>query len=227
MTDYREELRTKILRTSLAEFQTKGIRAVRMDDIAGMLGISKRTLYEIYSNKEELLLEGIKIEEDEYNASMRTFADNAEHNVIDIIIEFYNCNIRNLTNISPVFFSEIRKYDKVVALLDQMHAERQKLAQDFFNRGVSEGLFREDVDYEIVTRIGNASMDYVMKTQMYNEFNLRYILHNVIFLFVRGICTEKGMRQIDKWTQMYEAVCWNEQTSDGIDASENGSGQNL
>lgn len=207
MTDYREELRTKILHTSLAEFHKRGIRAVRMDDIAGMLSISKRTLYEIYSNKEELLVEGIRSEELAYNDSMKNFADDPQHNVIDIIIEFYNRNIKTLTNINPVFFTEIDKYGRVVKLLGELHGERQKSAKAFFNRGVGEGLFRADVDYDIVSRIGNASMDYVMQTRMYNEYNLRNILHNIIFLFIRGICTETGMRQIDEWTKIYESGC--------------------
>lgn len=64
-TNYRQQLREKILQTSMAEFMSKGIRAVKMDDIAASLGISKRTLYEIYSNKEELLLEGVKFQEEQ------------------------------------------------------------------------------------------------------------------------------------------------------------------
>lgn len=56
-TEYRKELKGKILEVALCEFKQKGIRAVKMDDIARMLTISKRTLYEIYPNKEELLLE--------------------------------------------------------------------------------------------------------------------------------------------------------------------------
>ena len=41
-------------------------------------------------------------------------------------------------------------------------------------------------------------MDFVMQTQMYREFNLDYILHNVTLLYVRGICTEDGIRLLDK-----------------------------
>lgn len=53
MTVYRENLKIKILDTSMQLFKQKGIRAVKMDDIANDMGISKRTLYEIYSNKED------------------------------------------------------------------------------------------------------------------------------------------------------------------------------
>ena len=63
MTEQRVELRQLILETAMSEFKAKGIKRVRMDDIAHQLGISKRTLYEVFSNKEQLLLEGVKDDE--------------------------------------------------------------------------------------------------------------------------------------------------------------------
>ena len=61
-TAYREGLRQKILDTAMGLFKQKGIKAVRMDDIATEIAISKRTLYEIYSNKEDLLLNMERLE---------------------------------------------------------------------------------------------------------------------------------------------------------------------
>ena len=66
-TSYREDLHERIPMAAIRLFQQKGVKAVRMDDIANHLQISKRTLYEIYDNKEDLLLEGIKRTEEIYN----------------------------------------------------------------------------------------------------------------------------------------------------------------
>ena len=52
-TEYRRQLRKRILEVASLEFRSKGIRSVKMDDIANSLSISKRTLYEIYENKEQ------------------------------------------------------------------------------------------------------------------------------------------------------------------------------
>ena len=61
-TLYRQELKGKILQTAMEEFTQKGVRAVKMDDIATRLSISKRTLYEIYSNKEDFVhIEYLKV----------------------------------------------------------------------------------------------------------------------------------------------------------------------
>ena len=50
-TNYRQELRDKILRTAIRLFKQHGVKSVKMDDISNALAISKRTLYEIYDNK--------------------------------------------------------------------------------------------------------------------------------------------------------------------------------
>ena len=61
--------------------------------------------------------------------------------------------------------------------------------------------------FDIVSRIADASMDYVMRTQMYREFNLEYILHNVTLLYVRGICTEAGVRLLDSALGSRDKLC--------------------
>lgn len=92
-TNYRIELPGKILKTAMHEFLHRGIKAVKMDDIANLLGISKRTLYEIYSNKEKLLLECMRMHEEDYDQHMLAYSKDTGHSVIDIIIEFYKWQI--------------------------------------------------------------------------------------------------------------------------------------
>ena len=60
ITEYKKGLREVILNTAMKAFAEKGIRAVKMDDIAESLTISKRTMYELYATKEELIYEGVK-----------------------------------------------------------------------------------------------------------------------------------------------------------------------
>lgn len=197
-TTYRKELRDRILVASMDEFRKLGIRQVKMDDIANKLAISKRTLYEIYANKEKLLLECIKQSEEKINQQMRDFSSDPNHNVIDIIIEYYDTRIKNSSDVNPCLFEEMRKYPEVLEFFDTQHKERQVAQQVFFKRGLEEGYFRDDVDFEIVSMVGDASMKYVMQNQVYRNFKLDYILHNIILLYVRGICTEDGVAKLDE-----------------------------
>lgn len=197
VTSYRQQLREKILKISMEEFKSKGIRAVKMDDIAALLGISKRTLYEIYSNKEELLLECIKFQEGQYDAYMASFEKDPSNNVIDIIIEFYNKQIQWLSDVNPLYFSDIQKYSQVVSYFERRDIERKQDKMIFYQRGIREGVFRDDVDYDVLSRILKASIDYIKQTQMYKEYDLTRILNNIIMLFIRGVCTYDGIKQFD------------------------------
>ena len=197
VTSYRQQLREKILKISMEEFKSKGIRAVKMEDIAALLGISKRTLYEIYSNKEELLLECVKFQEGQYDAYMASFEKDPSNNVIDIIIEFYNKQIQWLSDVNPLYFSDIQKYSQVVSYFERRDIERKQDKMIFYQRGIREGVFRDDVDYDVLSRILKASIDYIKQTQMYKEYDLTRILNNIIMLFIRGVCTYDGIKQFD------------------------------
>ena len=93
-------------------FKQKGIKAVRMDDIANILSISKRTLYEIYNNKEDLLLEGVKNDYYEMTKRIQDYAMTAE-NEIDIVVTFFRMKFADLDSITPKFLTELDKYEKV------------------------------------------------------------------------------------------------------------------
>ena len=196
-TCYKMELRNRILKAAMTEFLHKGVKSVKMDDIANTLAISKRTLYEIYSNKEELLLEAVRIHEQEFNDHMLQYSLDKNHNVMDIIIEFYKKKLLSIADVSPLFLVELRKYKQIVEYLERMNAERHNNALLFFRRGVKEGFFRSDLNFDIILKTSSASANYAMETQMYKNYSITAIMHNTIFLYLRGICTTKGIKVLD------------------------------
>ena len=196
-TCYKLELRNRILKAAMTEFLHKGVKSVKMDDIANTLAISKRTLYEIYSNKEELLLEAVRIHEQEFNDHMLQYSLDKNHNVMDIIIEFYKKKLLDIADVSPLFLVELRKYKQVVEYLEKQNTERHNNALLFFHRGVKEGFFRSDLNFDIILKTSSASVNYAMETQMYKNYSITAIMHNTIFLYLRGICTTKGIKELD------------------------------
>lgn len=196
-TLYRRELKERILDVAMQQFRLKGIKAVKMDDIAGLLSISKRTLYEIYANKEDLLMAGIRIEDRQHYVHINDFVSKPENNIMDILIEELQIKLNSLSNINPLFFIDMHKYGNITKYLADKHAENDNKAKDFYLKGVEEGFFRADLDYDIITNIINATMSHIMSTQMYKEYDMQKIFYNVILLYVRGICTSKGLGKID------------------------------
>ena len=176
-THYRTELPGKILNTAMREFLHRGVKSVKMDDIANLLGISKRTLYEIYSNKEDLLLECVRLQEEENDRHMVEYSNVPNHSVIDIFIEFYKHQIEGVSNVSPAFFQDIHKYKTVMDFYEKKREVRNRDAKSFFLRGVKEG--------------------YFMRTELYKVYDMKHLLHNILFLFLRGVCTAEGIARLD------------------------------
>lgn len=198
ISPYRIDLKDKILKVAMQEFFSKGIRAVKMDDIAKMISISKRTLYEVYADKESLLFAGLKAQEEQFTDTMARFAQEKGHNVIDILVEFYHQHLKYSRNISPVFHADLHKYAKVLAFLKDKRMERESKACDFFEEGVREGYFRKDINYRLAVLVSNKAMQQVMEEQIYRKYDFREIFQSYIFVFIRGLCTEEGQKILDK-----------------------------
>lgn len=191
-TEHREALREQILKVATREFTTIGVKSVKMDDIARKLKISKRTLYEIYDNKEQLLLESVARRIHEFDATLERFDSSGEKQVIDILLEFYRLQMEELRDMNPVYYEDLHKYPRVMSFLEQVNKEHKAHSKDFFKRGVLEGYFRNDFNYELISLLGNNVMQNVMESKLYNTYSLQDIFRNVVMLFIRGLCTARA-----------------------------------
>ena len=197
VTDYKKELRYKIRSMAMTMFKKNGIKSVKMDDIANALQISKRTLYEIYENKETLLFECVREDYIRAKEHIRQYACHAE-NEMDIIIEFFNMKMADLGQIDPKFFSELHKYTNVIEFLHNSHEEEMSNAKTFIESGVKNGYFVEGLNYEIVLRLGDASMNYIMENKLYLRYGIQEIFRNFWIVMMRGFCTPKGIERVNE-----------------------------
>ena len=81
----KENVRELILRTALEQFTSRGIKDVKMDDIASMLSISKRTIYELFNDKEQLLFEALKLHNEKILQEGKLIVRKASH-TLEIIL---------------------------------------------------------------------------------------------------------------------------------------------
>lgn len=195
---YREELKQRIIDVAMKEFWQKGVKAVKMDDIANDLSISKRTLYETYENKEVLLLEVLKHHKQQQHNHIAEFAEMVNGNVMDIIFELYNMHVESCKKINPVFHEELKKYQKVTEYLAATADKDEKDTQAFFKAGIEQGYFRPELNYNVLSKIMRLSAKYVVEHEDISQYESDFIFKNVIFVFFRGFCTLKGIEAVDK-----------------------------
>lgn len=196
--EHRRELTEKVLKTAMAEFQDKGIKAVKMDDIAGALSMSKRTLYELFGTKEQLLLECVRQWQKDKEAHMDRFIKERKPNVIAIIVEFYRYQMKCLSYVSSSYFYDLHKYPAVIKWLEADHGNKQKGAMRFFKKGVEEGYFRSDVNFELIQAVNSESMTYIVQSKLMEHYTPQQIFKDVTMLYIRGFCTMKGIQTLEE-----------------------------
>ena len=197
INQYRQELRNKIIDYAMAEFYKRGVKAVKMDEISRGLHVSKRTVYEIFGDKEELLLAGMKMQQAKEMQALEEFANTQARNVIDIISYVYKLQMRRNEQVGVVFYEEPHKIPRVVEFMREYHSKEREEGGKFFATGVKEGLFRPELNYEVLSEVGHVAMEEIMHRQLYRIYSMQELFDNYVLTVIRGFCTERGLMALD------------------------------
>ena len=195
-SDYKMNLREKIPEVAMQLFTKQGILAVRMDDVAKTMGISKRTIYEIYAKKEDLLFE-VVVKHFKHRLDKMELAVSRCHNVMEILLEVYHMKVADFKNTNPLFFTEMVKYPQLQQFLIEQNDHMRDNSLVFIKRGVEEGFFRADLNYEMAVLQFDAMGQYIMEKELYRQYSIEDIFRNLVFVSLRGLCTDKGIKAID------------------------------
>lgn len=196
----KEILKKQVVEEASRAFAKLGIRSVRMDDIAFSLSMSKRTLYELFHDKEQLLLEVIRMHRQEMNEYLTEIASKAE-NALEVIFAFYRRKSKELYDLNPQFLRDLRKYPKVLEFIREEQRSLDAAALNHFKEGVEQGIFREDINFEIINQAMSMQLDLIVHSDLSENYPLSDIYREITFLHMRGITTEKGMRMVDAFLQ--------------------------
>ena len=198
--------RDNIIHHASKMFVEQGIKAVRMDDIAQELSISKRTLYELFGDKEELIYHSIKYYSEQACERRKKQISDLE-NPLEIMV----ISIRDMIDAAPVagrIRRNMRKfYPTVYAKLEE---EVQTTSHNDLKRWVSEcmecGYFDKRIRSEYAIKLIHHSVHGVLVNTLHEETpsdELVSLISYSLLVFIRGLCTVEGQRVIDECTQRY------------------------
>lgn len=201
----RLELRDRIVEKSRELFIVNGIKSVTMDEIASSLGISKRTLYEIFADKEALLEMCIQKMQDEDDRFLDEVLLTAR-NVLEVLLKCYQRSIEKLHATNRNFFEDLKKYPKAHAQMKRRRSRDLEETVRFFMEGVRQGIFRSDVNFAIVNLLVYEQLDLLMNTDICERYSFIEVYESIMFTFIRGISTEKGARELDEFIDRYRKL---------------------
>ncbi len=195
------ELQQRIIKEASQLFTQKGIRAVTMDMIATHLGISKRTLYENFSEKNELLLACLEKEEQTQKERWNKYFETRK-NVIDLLLNIYEDVLTMVNSVSPVFFEDMKRYhpkanDKYE---DEVKNHRRGTVK-LLSEGVEEGLIRSDVNLDIAATLLNLQFEMLKTSERVfeSQYTFLEIFETIFKSFIRGIATPEGVKYADDY----------------------------
>lgn len=182
-------------------FQT-GVKHVTMDDLATQLGISKKTIYQYYKDKDALVSSVVENELANHalicNQSMQA-ADNAVHEIfllMTVIQEMFN-------RMNPLALFEIEKYYPMAFEKIKNHKDDFifSMISKNLEKGIAEGLYRKDVDVTILSkyRLETSLIPFNIHVFHPSKFDMLKVNLQIIEHFVYGVATLEGHKLMDAY----------------------------
>lgn len=196
----RNELKQMVVEQAQQAFMQKGIKAVKMDDLAAQMSISKRTLYEWFGDKKNLLKECIRMHYEKEREAMNGIVATSE-NILEIILKSYERRLEQLHQINFQYYQEVWSQPDLVACYHESEELSSQRICDAMRSGVKQGLFREDVNYQVFDLLFSNQFRLLYETDAWKKFPPAEIFRSIVLVNVRGILTEKGQRLMETFLE--------------------------
>lgn len=198
----------RIIEQTMRMFVTQGIKSVRMDDIAQQLGISKRTLYELFDDKENLLYLAMLCYFEQNRRRWNTLGSDAPNVLVRLFMVL--SDVMEQSETTTRIMENLRKfYPSVYAKL--MGEGSEKNRQDLrrmLEQGIADGFFIGHIDIELAITVlyYTASAITLRKDMLLPEgISERSAFVQIVSTFFRGISTAEGLKIIDDFLKRYPA----------------------
>lgn len=191
-----QKLREKIVGTAEQLYLKHGVIAVSMDDIAHQLGISKKTLYQIFSSKEELVKEAVRCRFDKIVSAIEQFKAESEFPVKELVkiqrLMFENLKYQKE---SPIY--QLRRAFPDIAqwLLSQLREYILNYLKDNIERGQKEGIYKQEIDPEFTGRLFYASLVGSTDPDVFptDKYPSALVSQKILEFFMHAMLTKKGL----------------------------------
>nr|WP_201764115.1 TetR/AcrR family transcriptional regulator [Nonlabens dokdonensis] len=197
-------MKEHIIQTSLDLFLTLGFKSVTMDEIATKLGMSKKTLYNHFKNKNQLV--------DVSSLQLCTHICNGVDQIVDgenenAIEELYTVKKFVMEHLkgddtSPVY--QLQKYypDTHKKITDMQYAHMENCIKKNVTRGIEKGLYRDNIDADFVARMYFIGIQGIKNLNIFpaQKYPVNELYDQYLDYHIRGIVTPQGRKILNKIT---------------------------
>jgi AcrR family transcriptional regulator len=197
----------RILEAASELFFRHGIKSITMDAIASHLGMSKRTIYDSYDDKDAIVKALTHLELSGQEKELQDIRKHAE-NSIDEIMQAMGCIRRTFGRIHQSLFYDLQKFhpDAWKYFREFKEQKMQAFIEENLKRGIKQELYRKDLKIKILAkfRIEEVEMGFNSAIFPSSKYNMTEVQLVLLDHFMHGIVTLKGHKLINKYKQVIE-----------------------
>lgn len=196
---FMDQKQNELLEKIAEVFMRYGVRSVNMDDIARELKVSKKTLYKYFKDKSDIVMQVMSAKCAFEELMVSNTVQEAE-NAIDEVMRIAAFVSQELKQVHPSVMYDLEKYypeawDK---LRDHKHDFICGTVRENLERGIKEGLYRDNLNAEIISKVYMHQMDAVFDSRDFpvGKYTIMQIHIELMRYHIRGVANEKGMKYL-------------------------------
>jgi AcrR family transcriptional regulator len=198
-------METRILLKARDLMLQSGLRQVTMDDLAHQLGISKKTIYQYYKDKDDLVKAVVNLELKEHEMTCKDCKSKAENAIHEMFLLMENMKAMTQT-MNPNSMMELEKHFSNAFDMIKTHKDDFlfSLIKQNLMKGIEEGCYRKDLDIDIISkfRLETVFIPFNLHLFPLSKFNSLEVHTQLMEHFVYGLMTIKGHELMDRYKQL-------------------------
>src|SRR5688572_32311593 len=198
------DIKKKILKAAESLFMKYGVRSISMDDISRHLAVSKKTLYQHFADKEDIVSMACQAHIETMATQFLEITRNSK-NAIDELAKISRCLKQNTEDTNPSLLFDLQKYHPRAWSVWLNHKNkfiRESVIRNL-KQGIEEGYFRAEIDKEVIATIRLEMVQLPFDDRVFppSQFKLPEVQMQIFDHFVFGISTEKGRKLYQKYKE--------------------------
>ncbi|HVZ25237.1 MAG TPA: TetR/AcrR family transcriptional regulator [Sediminibacterium sp.] len=198
------EAKERIVNKAHELFMRFGIRSVSMDEVANHLGMSKKTIYQFYTDKDALVADAIDMEICGQEAECLLQKKESENAIQEVFLAM-DMVLDMLSTMNPTLVCDLEKYhpEAYKKYTDYKNKFLYAVVRDNLQWGIRDGLYRPDINTDIITRFRLASMFMIFNPELFatGKHSLSQVVSEITDNFLYGLVTSRGLRLVHKYKQ--------------------------
>lgn len=183
-------------------FMQFGLKSITMDDIARKVGVSKKTIYQFFSDKNSIVFKSVHDHFSDHRKEIENVLDNSK-DAIEAMYRISKCMKMQVEAINPTVLYDLQRYfpKAYKRFLEFKNTFMKDRMTNIIEQGKSSGYFRNEINTEIliIQRIEQVQLAFNNDVFPRDKFDIKEIHEQLFDHFLHGILTEKGKEKYNQY----------------------------